>query len=302
MKRILCLLLLISFSAYAEEAKPEEKSPAPETSTGNVVPPPGEDYVYKVGYFDWLTNIPGDYAAAWTTLTRKETIPSWIAVAGTTAVGVKYDYETWQAFRKIYKKNSTFEAISDAGAQFGVGGSQIALGGIMAAYGLIAGSDRPVRTGSQILESVIATGITTQIIKHIVGRESPNCATEPRTGKWQWFTNPRKYHNRVSAHDAFPSGHVATAMATATVVIENYPEQTWIPYVAYPTVFLVGMGMVATDGHWWADYPLSVLLGYHYGMAATRRNPEAKGRSKRWVVDLWMPKPEVVGLQLTGRF
>lgn len=290
-------VLFITFFSSTLSFAEETNAPAVESA-----PSKQEEVVEKVGLFDFLTNIPGDYAAAWTTLTRKEAIPSWLLVAGSTAVGVKYDYESWQATRKVYRKNSTQKLIGDVGAQLGVGGSQIFLGGILVGTGLIGGDNKLVRTGSQIFETVIATGITTQIIKHMVGRESPNCATEPRTGKWQWFTNPRIYHRRVSAHDAFPSGHVATAMATATVVIENYPDQTWIPYVGYSTVFLIGWGMVGTDGHWWADYPLSVILGYHYGKAATRNNPESKAKQKNVNLDLWIPRPDAAGLQLTGRF
>lgn len=305
MKIFPLILLFCSLSALAEEAPKTDENKTTATPAVENSPAPEEPkYVEKVGLFDFVTNIPGDWLAVGKSITRKDTIPSWLLVAGTTAVGVKYDYESWQAVRKIYKKNSTFKSINDFTAELGMGSSQIYLGGILVAYGLIAKENRPVRTGSQIFEAVIATGVTTQVLKHIVGRESPCVAIEPRTGKWNWFTNPRKYHRRVSAHDAFPSGHVATAMATSVVVIENYPEEKWIPYVAYPTVFLIGLGMVATDGHWWADYPLSILLGYHYGMAATRNNPEAKDRNKNKNVslDLWMPKPDVMGLQLTGRF
>ena len=258
----------------------------------------------RVGIFDFITNVPGDWLAAGKRIFRSENVPAFLLVAGTTGVGVKYDYETWHPLSVYYHqhKNSTFATFMDVGAQLGVGSSQIFLGVGLVGTGLIAKNNKAIRTGSQIFEAVIATGLTTQFLKHITGRESPSVAIEPRTGKWQWFTNPIKYHHRVSAHDAFPSGHVATATATATVVMENYREQTWIPYIAYPTIFLIGVGMVATDGHWWSDYPLSVFLGYHYGKAITRNNHPNKEDPKKLELNVWTPSLGGLGLMLSKRF
>ena len=33
-----------------------------------------------------------------------------------------------------------------------------------------------------------------------------------------------EYHKNVAKHDAFPSGHLAAAMASVTVMSTNYPE------------------------------------------------------------------------------
>src|SRR5664279_4126820 len=47
------------------------------------------------------------------------------------------------------------------------------LAAAFAAYGFIAGDNRALRTGSQIVETILASGTVVQVLKHITGRESP---------------------------------------------------------------------------------------------------------------------------------
>ncbi|MEP7219905.1 MAG: phosphatase PAP2 family protein, partial [Bacteroidota bacterium] len=103
-----------------------------------------------------------------------------------------------------------------------------------------------------------------QFLKHTTGRESPFCATTP-TGRWALLPNQIEYAKHVPHYDAFPSGHIATALATLTVISENYPDQQWIKYIGYPVVGAVGVALVATSIHWWSDLPLGIALGYHFG-------------------------------------
>src|SRR5205085_11965716 len=95
--------------------------------------------------------------------------------------------------------------------------------------------------------------------------ESPNRTTTP-TGKWRFFPNQIEYAKHTPAYDAFPSGHIATALATLQVIIENYPEKQWIKYVGYPIIGSIGIGLVATSIHWWSDIPLGIALGYSFGV------------------------------------
>ncbi len=106
-----------------------------------------------------------------------------------------------------------------------------------------------------------------QVLKHVTGRETPNTASTP-TGVWRFFPNQSEYHKHVSTYDAFPSGHVTTTLAAVIVIAENYPEVWWIRPVGYVLTGLVAWGMVGTGIHWYSDYPLSVALGYTFGMIA----------------------------------
>jgi len=157
----------------------------------------------------------------------------------------------------------------------GEGWPSIALASGILVNGLIKHDQRDVLTASQFAECYIAMGITTQLIKHMTGRESPFVATVPG-GKWKFFPNPKKYQKSVPKYDAFPSGHMATAMATVTILSTNYPEHTYIKPVGYTMMTLIGLAMVNNGVHWMSDYPLSIAIGYTYGKIATSRGVTIK--------------------------
>lgn len=291
------MISLVPACVFAEEAEPAAQAAA-QAERERI---PEEDP--PLGVFTFLTKIPGDYVAVANSLFARDQLMPWLSVVGSTAVLIKYDYETWQPFSKEHaKKGFAFDA-TEFGWNVGKGGFQFAIAGGFLLYGAAFGNHRALRTASQIVEVVIATGITTQVLKHIAGRESPNVATSTRTGEWHWFPNPVKYSKRVSAYDAFPSGHIATTLATTNVIISNYPEEKWIPYVGYPIVAFVGVSMVATNGHWWSDYPLSLLLGYHFAKAVTRGNaPRKPDDETAFRLDPYVPYPESAGLMVSKRF
>ncbi len=284
----------------AQLSRAEEPFPNTESRNNNVAMPKEDP---PLGVFTFLTKIPGDYGAAAKSLFSRETLAPFLVVAGSTAVLIKYDYELWKPFHDEHSDVKFFHDTTEFGWDIGKGGAQFALAGGFLLYGASFGNHRALRTASQIIEVVIVTGITTQVLKHITGRESPSVAKEVPTGRWQWFPNINKYMKHVSAYDAFPSGHIATTFATARVIELNFPEQGWIPYVTYPVVAFVGMSMVATNGHWWSDYPLSLLLGYHFAKAVTRGNaPEKPEDEKAVKIDPYLPFPESAGIMVSKRF
>lgn len=136
--------------------------------------------------------------------------------------------------------------------------------------GLITNDNRAIQTASQIGEGYLAMGITVQLIKRITGRQSP-FKTTSGTGTWQLFPSYSHYQSDVPNHDAFPSGHLATAMASITIYAENYPEIRWIRPVGYTVMGLVGLAMMNNGVHWLSDYPLAIAIGYTYGKIVTSR-------------------------------
>ncbi|HEY8280367.1 MAG TPA: phosphatase PAP2 family protein [Bdellovibrionota bacterium] len=301
------ILLALLASLLAKEARAEDAPPASEASKPVVaVAAPAAEAPQEdppLGWFTFLTKIPGDYVAVGKSLFSKDTLLPFAAVVGSTAALMKYDYELWQPLSEKHSQDKGFRDLTEFGWNLGKGGAQFAIAGGFLLYGAAFKGHRALRTASQIVEVVIATGITTQVLKHITGRESPNVATTTRTGYWHWFPNPAKYSRRVSMYDAFPSGHIATTFATARVIEVNYPEHKWIPFATYPVVGFVAMSMVATNGHWWSDYPLSLLLGYHFAKAVTRGNAPQKAESETaWKVDPFIPVPGAAGVLFSKRF
>jgi len=161
----------------------------------------------------------------------------------------------------------------------GDGWTHLGTGAAILGWGLAHDDNRAVQTGSQVFEAVLASGGVTQVIKHITGHEDPYKATKPG-GRWRLFPNQRDYFKNVSSYDAFPSGHLATAMATVTVVAENYPEKTYVRPVGYTLMTLLGLQMMNNGVHWASDYPVALALGWGFGQIAVRQGREAVAAEK----------------------
>jgi membrane-associated phospholipid phosphatase len=145
--------------------------------------------------------------------------------------------------------------------QLGEGGTSMLLAGGLFMYGKIKHNKLAITTASDLTETFITMGITTQLLKRMSGRESPFTATD-EGGVWRPFPKFRNYQLNTSNYDAFPSGHLATMMATVTTMVLNYPTKKWIKPVGYSLIGLTGFAMINTDVHWISDYPLALALGY----------------------------------------
>jgi hypothetical protein len=215
-----------------------------------------------------FTNIPGDWVRYGRTTFTVQNIPAILGMGALTAALIVSDDATYKASDRWYRSSNTVKETSDFFEYLGDGRPQFGLAGAFAIYGFVADDSRALRTASQVVEAIFACGVVVQVLKHTTGRESPLVSTEPG-GVWRFFPNQIEYHKHVPHYDAYPSGHIATALATVTVVAENYPEWTWVRPVGYPIVALIGIAMANTGIHWYSDYPLGLALGYSFGMLAS---------------------------------
>jgi membrane-associated phospholipid phosphatase len=246
------------------------RNPAPSvgdsSDTINVrIPVSRVEYVPQ--WHSMFTNIPGDWARYGRSTFQLSSIPAIVGMTALTAVLVATDDETWRLSDRLYNSSSFAKETSDFFEYLGDGRPQFGLAAGFAVYGLATTDKRAVRTSSQLVEAILACGVVVQVIKHVTGRESPLVSTAPG-GIWVLFPNQIEYHKHVPHFDAYPSGHIATALATVTVVAENYPEWTWVRPVGYTIVGLIGVAMANTGIHWYSDYPLGLALGYSFGMLA----------------------------------
>lgn len=168
-----------------------------------------------------------------------------------------------------YPKN-----INSALYQLGEGGTSMFLAGGLWIYGKLKNDYRAIQTAGDLVETFIIMGVSTQILKRISGRESPFVATQ-KGGTWRPFPSFNAYQQHTPRYDAFPSGHLATMMATVTVLTSNYPEKKWIKPVGYSIIGLTAWAMMNTEVHWISDYPLALALGYVSGKISTLRHSRA---------------------------
>lgn len=155
----------------------------------------------------------------------------------------------------------------------GNGGTTLLISGGFYAFGKINNDYRMLNTSSELAEVLMSVGIVTQTVKRITGRQSPvrAIADGNPSGNWTLFPNTLSYQQNTPNYDAMPSGHVATYIATLTVIATNYPEIKWIKPVGYSLGGLLAFQMVSSKVHWTSDYPLAVLFGYVVGKNIANR-------------------------------
>jgi membrane-associated phospholipid phosphatase len=234
----------------------------------------------KPGPIDFITDLPGAWSDWGRNTFRTENIPMYTGIGLLTAAMVVTDHQTYQPMRTWFFHNKTYHDAARVFQFMGDGWFQFGIGAALCAHGLVFNDAKSLSTASQTVEVILACGGVVQTLKHLTGRESPLVSTSP-TGKWVLFPNQIEYARHVPHYDAYPSGHVATATATLTVLTENYPDAKWLKYIGYPTIGLIGLGMMGTGIHWLSDYPLSWALGYAFGKAVAHRHKPGEVETAR---------------------
>jgi hypothetical protein len=258
---------------------------------------PGVTYHYdRPGQLRWLLHIPRDVVQFPGTYFKRENVPAFIGIALASAGLYAADegiYHGAQQFGRFLgldpadaktdlfyipvrlgstkvplemqvpaNLNSTFYFLGD-------GWTHLTIASSFLAYGIIKKDNRASQTATQLGEAILSTGLVVQALKRTTGRQSPFRSTQDR-GRWFFLPTYNTYQNNVSNFDAFPTGHLATAMATVTVIAENYPEYHFIRPVGYGLMGVLGYAMLNNGVHWASDYPLGIALGYGFAKIAVR--------------------------------
>ncbi len=245
----------------------------------------------KPAKFGFIKHLPDDFAKIGISPFRKRNLKGLSLVAASTAVLLWQDQNLLDGAKQL-GKNLHLDPATDycilvhAGNtkviktpknlnttlyQLGEGGSSMLVAGGLFIYGKLKKDNRALQTASDITETFISMGITTQLLKRSFGRQSPFMST-CSGGAWRPFPALKDYQQNTSNFDAFPSGHLATMMATVTVLASNYPEKKWIKPLGYSLIGLTGFAMMNTEVHWAGDYPLALALGYTAGKITVNRH------------------------------
>lgn len=292
------LFCLLSFFSGNTQNPPDSILPKPALLTDSVIPASVYAHSYaKPTPWKFLTNVPGDLWAIAKSPFQKENLKGLVLVAAATAILIPLDQQLLDGVRhasdqislqpqtdyhvlikvgdtKILKFPKNFNT---ALYQIGEGGTSMAIAGGLFIYGKINKDYRALQTANDLAETFISMGVTTQIIKRISGRESPFMSTASG-GRWRPLPSFAEYQRNTPSYDAFPSGHLATMMATVTVLSLNYPEKKWIKPVGYSLMGLSSWAMMNTEVHWVGDYPLALALGYLAGKITYWRHHKKTAR------------------------
>jgi hypothetical protein len=220
---------------------------------------------------------------------KRKNLPAVTGVVLSSAITMYYDDKIYESSRRFGKyiglsdRNPTYN-ISPASSvtinfpasfssvlyYIGDGITELSVNGAFYLYGKIKNDARALATASELAEGFLAVGFYVQVLKHATGHETPAKRTTPR-GRWRWFPTLKEYHGSVPKYDAFPSGHLAMAMMTTTVVSLNYPEYRFIKPLCYSLIAVCGYQMINNGVHWMGDYPFALAMGYCVGKMAVER-------------------------------
>ena len=109
-------------------------------------------------------------------------------------------------------------------------------------------------TGTSLCIGFAATGIATQLLKHMIGRARPKIADTLIIIGPTW----------KSKYDSFPSGHTAVAFCFAYILSAYYPKYRVLFYLL---AMLVGAGRLKVPSHFLSDVMAGAVLGLFIGKA-----------------------------------
>jgi hypothetical protein len=222
------------------------------------------------GFFPSLIHNIGNQAAAPVHFRGKELIYTGIAASITTALFfTDENIDGWARTQKQKHRcvNISSPFISEFGSNYGLY--------VIAADGLISAAfknEKGVQTSLLATQASVTSGIWTQIIKQLTGRERPKASyifSHLEGGKWHGILS--KYlegspdDKSKMSYDAFPSGHTATAFSIATVFATQYSDIKAIPFICYSAATAVGISRLTEHEHWASDVFVGALIGYLSG-------------------------------------
>ena len=249
----------------------------------------GVTYTYtKPKFFDMVKYVPNDiYEFGKYTVQKENLLWTGMAVGGTLAL-LPFDQKLLDNAQELGEPLGLSEDVSYTrvlGLEFlpkningtiyylGNGLTPILLSGGFYIAGKINNDFRALNVSSELFEVLISSGVTTQVLKRITGRQSPSAAIASKNtgGHWTPFPSFKAYQTNTPNYDAMPSGHMTTYIATLTVIATNYPDIKWIKPVGYSLAGIMAFQMMSTRVHWASDYPFAIFMGYVIGKNAANR-------------------------------
>ena len=222
------------------------------------------------GYFPSLLNDFEEQITAPFKLKATQWLITGAAVGITVALfHVDGNIDEWARVQKQKHNwiNKSSPVITNFGGNWGVY-TVIATGVLTAA----CKDEKGVQTSLLATQAMITSGVWVNIIKILTGRERPLADyifSKSKGGAWYGpfasWDQDLAIRKPVSAFDAFPSGHTATAFSIATVFATQYKDIKAIPVICYSAATLVGISRLTEHEHWASDVFVGGIMGYLCG-------------------------------------
>jgi membrane-associated phospholipid phosphatase len=168
-------------------------------------------------------------------------------------VAVESQRPSLQTNAALARTSTVFRVLGEPGS--------IIIAGATYLYGRAGSSPRSAELGLRTAESIGAAGVTSFLLKGIVGRARPFVVSD---------TNPRDFALGRGFHDddytSFPSGHVTTAFAAASTASQEisylwpHASHVWTPLL-FTSASLVGVARIYENKHWASDVIAGAAIG-----------------------------------------
>jgi membrane-associated phospholipid phosphatase len=222
------------------------------------------------GFFPSLIHNFGEQAVAPFHFRGKQLIYTGVAAGITTAlIFADEDIDVWARTQKQKHRwvNASSPFISEFGSNYGLY--------VVLANGLVSAAfknEKGVQTSLLATQAFVTSGIWTQIIKQLTGRERPKASyifSHKEGGRWHGifsrYLDVSPDDRSKMSYDAFPSGHTATAFSIATVFATQYADIKAVPLICYSAATAVGISRLTEHEHWASDVFVGAIIGYLSG-------------------------------------
>jgi len=185
----------------------------------------------------------------------------WI-ITGSIVGGTVLLFISDHAIRDIAQRNQTSQAdkIFSIGEQYGSPIYGLALGAGLYAGGLALKQSDIRTTGVMLYESLGFAGLTTTVLKALVGR------SRPYVGEGEYRFHGLQFNTE---HTSLPSGHVTVAFSVSSVLAERI-HNVYATIGLYSLASLTVGARVYNDEHWFSDTFLGAAIGTVSGLAVAR--------------------------------
>ncbi|MBK7979053.1 MAG: phosphatase PAP2 family protein [Ignavibacteriae bacterium] len=160
--------------------------------------------------------------------------------------------------------------------------------------GLIFENEELRTTGRILTESLIAAGITTTVLKVIIGR------SRPKKNKGEFDFNFIEFKN---INVSLPSGHSTVAFTISTVLSERI-DNIYASIGLYGLASLTAFQRIYSNNHWLSDTILGATIGITAGKFFSNLENERKENSKEKISFRVLPylNSSAMGLSLQIQF
>lgn len=181
-------------------------------------------------------------------------------ITGVTVLSFTLD----NSIRVVMKRNhsSSMDNITNIGEKLGATQYGLALSGVLYLGGQFTQESELRKTGLMLAEAIFLNGITTEVLKIVIGRSRP-------------YGNDGNFDLdffKINDEDnSLPSGHTSTAFTIVTVLSQRI-DNTFASIALYSFAGLTAVQRIYADRHWFSDVVLGAALGTVVGLKVVRLN------------------------------